>query len=103
MSLVQTPACPFRQSLQPRRGALPQDFGHFYGSSYFAAPDASRTPSLARNKDGLLVADLDLNLCQQIRDKWGFRMTARYDMYAEQLGRYVRHDFQPQVIKDPSL
>ncbi|EFN58757.1 hypothetical protein CHLNCDRAFT_34065 [Chlorella variabilis] len=80
-----------------------KDFGHFYGSSYFAAPDASRTPSLARNKDGLLVADLDLNLCQQIRDKWGFRMTARYDMYAEQLGRYVRHDFQPQVIKDPSL
>lgn len=30
-------------------------------------------------------------------------MTARYDMYAEQLEKYVRHDFQPQVIKDPSL
>lgn len=45
----------------------PQDFGHFYGSSYFAAPDASRTPPLARHKDGLLVADLDLNLCQQAR------------------------------------
>jgi len=25
-----------------------KDFGHFYGSSYFAAPDASRTPSLSR-------------------------------------------------------
>ena len=46
---------------------LLQDFGHFYGSSYFAAPDASRTPSLARNKDGLMIADLDLNLCQQVR------------------------------------
>jgi hypothetical protein len=43
-----------------------KDFGHFYGSSYFAAPDASRTPSLARNLDGLMVADLDLNLCQQV-------------------------------------
>lgn len=42
------------------------DFGHFYGSSYFAAPDASRTPSLARNKDGLMIADMDLNLCQQV-------------------------------------
>jgi hypothetical protein len=138
---------------------LLQDFGHFYGSSYFAAPDASRTPSLAFNKDGLMIADLDLNLCQQVRmltwaltqdacpvpadncpelflcifppsrarlsfppspgcprptaaclpgwlqlkDKWGFRMTARYEMYAEQLERYVQHDFQPQVIKDPSL
>lgn len=40
------------------------DFGHFYGSSYVAAPDASRTPSLARNKDGLLVVDCDLNLCR---------------------------------------
>ncbi|KAI3436839.1 hypothetical protein D9Q98_006249 [Chlorella vulgaris] len=79
------------------------DFGHFYGSSYFAAPDASRTPSLARNKDGLMIADMDLNLCQQLRDKWGFRMTARYELYAEELARYVRPNFQPQVIRDPSL
>ena len=47
--------------------AAHKDFGPFYGSSYVAAPDASRTPSLARNKEGLLVADLDLNLCQQVR------------------------------------
>jgi hypothetical protein len=45
---------------------LAQDFGHFYGSSYVAAPDASRTPSLARHKDGLMVAELDLNLCRQV-------------------------------------
>ncbi|PSC72774.1 beta-ureidopropionase [Micractinium conductrix] len=80
-----------------------KDFGHFYGSSFFAAPDASRTPALSRCRDGLMVADLDLNLCQQLKDKWGFRMTARYDMYAEQLAAYVKHDYQPQVIKDPSL
>eukprot|EP00879_Flechtneria_rotunda_P010755 GHRR01011238.1.p1 GENE.GHRR01011238.1~~GHRR01011238.1.p1 ORF type:complete len:117 (-),score=21.27 GHRR01011238.1:400-750(-) len=43
-----------------------QDFGHFYGSSYVAAPDASRTPGLARHKDGLLVTELDLNLCRQV-------------------------------------
>ncbi len=39
----------------------------------------------------------------QLKDKWGFRMTARYDMYAGQLARYVQHDFKPQVIRDPSL
>ena len=44
-----------------------QDFGHFYGSSYFAAPDSSRTPSLSRHRDGLMIADMDLNLCQQIK------------------------------------
>lgn len=80
-----------------------KDFGHFYGSSYFASPDASRTPSLSRCRDGLMIADMDLNLCQQIKDKWGFRMTARYDMYADFFQKYVSSDFVPQVIRDPSL
>jgi len=40
------------------------DFGMFYGSSYVAAPDASRTPGLSRTKDGLLVTEVDLNLCR---------------------------------------
>ncbi|GAU30547.1 hypothetical protein TSUD_65570 [Trifolium subterraneum] len=79
------------------------DFGHFYGSSYISAPDASCTPSLSRNKDGLLVTDMDLNLCRQYKDKWGFRMTARYELYAETLAQYVKPEFEPQVIRDPLL
>jgi predicted amidohydrolase len=51
-----------------------QDFGHFYGSSYVAAPDASRCPSLSRVRDGLLVCEVDLNLCRQVKDKWGFQV-----------------------------
>ena len=77
-----------------------REFGHFYGSSYVAAPDASRTPSLSRSRDGVLVAELDLNLCRQLKDKWGFPMTARYEMYAELLGRYIQPDFEPQIIND---
>lgn len=100
--LVKHPALLHYTAL-PASLSTTQDFGHFYGSSYFAAPDASRTPALARTKDGLIIADCDLNLCQQLKDKWGFRMTARYDMYVEQLQRYVRHNFKPQVVKDPSL
>ncbi|XP_057976188.1 beta-ureidopropionase [Malania oleifera] len=79
------------------------DFGHFYGSSYFSAPDASCTPSLSRNRDGLMISDMDLNLCKQLKDKWGFRMTARYELYAEMLARYVKPDFEPQLVSDPSL
>ncbi|KAK8945429.1 N-carbamoylputrescine amidase [Platanthera guangdongensis] len=79
------------------------DFGHFYGSSYFSAPDASCTPSISRHRDGLLVSDMDLNLCRQLKDKWGFRMTARYELYANLLSRYLKPDFSPQVITDPSL
>ena len=43
------------------------------------------------------------HLSRQIKDKWGFRMTARYDMYAQLLGSYIKHDYKPQVVKDPSL
>ncbi|KAL8150843.1 hypothetical protein V2J09_020651 [Rumex salicifolius] len=80
-----------------------KDFGHFYGSSHFSAPDASCSPSLSRYRDGLLVADMDLNLCRQLKDKWGFRMTARYELYADLFAQYLKPDFQPQVIADPLL
>ena len=29
---------------------------------------------LPRNEDGLLVTEVDLNLCRQVRDKWGFQV-----------------------------
>jgi beta-ureidopropionase len=51
-----------------------KDFGHFYGSSYVSSPDGSRTPGLSRTRDGLLVTEVDLNLCRQVKDKWGFRV-----------------------------
>ncbi|XP_030632869.1 beta-ureidopropionase isoform X1 [Chanos chanos] len=76
------------------------EFGHFYGSSYVAAPDGSRSPGLSRTRDGLLVAELDLNLNRQIADKWNFKMTGRYDMYAEELTKAVQHDFKPNLIKE---
>ena len=76
-----------------------KDFGHFYGSSYVAAPDGSRSPGLARHLDGLLLADLDLNLIIQTKDKWGFQMTARYEMYADLFNRYVQPGFAPQRVQ----
>jgi beta-ureidopropionase len=78
-----------------------KDFGHFYGSSYLAAPNGSRTPGLSRIRDGLLVSEIDLNQCRQVRDKWGFQMTGRHELYAESMAKLVRRDFQPQIIKDP--
>lgn len=65
------------------------DFGHFYGSSYITAPDGTRTPGLSRCKDGLLVCEMDLNLCRQMKDMWCLRMTQRLDMYAKELSDYV--------------
>ncbi|XP_075879188.1 beta-ureidopropionase [Nelusetta ayraudi] len=76
------------------------DFGHFYGSSYVAAPDGSRSPGLSRTQDGLLVVELDLNLNRQVSDRWSFKMTGRYAEYAEELARAVGPDFRPNVVKE---
>ena len=67
-------------------------FGHFYGSSYVAAPDGSRTPGLSRVRDGLLVAEMDLNLIQQVQDKWMFRATQRLEMYRDAIGDVCVND-----------
>ena len=81
-------------------GAAHKDFGHFYGSSYVAAPNGSRTPGLSRTRDGLLVTEVDLNHGRQVKDKWGFQMTGRIPEYAEALTRAAQPGFQPQIIKD---
>jgi len=75
-------------------------FGHFYGSSYVASPDGSRTPGLSRVRDGLLVTSIDLNQCEKISDKWCFRMTGRYGMYGDLLKEYASHDFKRNIIKE---
>lgn len=58
-----------------------------------ASPDGSRTPSLSRTQDGVLVTDVDLNMCQQIKDKWNFTMTGRHELYAKLLTEYSSPDF----------
>ncbi|KAK7853623.1 beta-ureidopropionase [Quercus suber] len=68
-----------------------------FPNPFTSAPDASCTPSLSRNRDGLLITDMDLNLCRQLKDKWGSRMTAWYELYAELLAHYLKPDFEPQV------
>ncbi|KAL0626550.1 Beta-ureidopropionase [Plecturocebus cupreus] len=77
-----------------------KDFGYFYGSSYVAAPDSSRTPGLSRTRDGLLVAKLDLNLCQQVNDVWNFKMTGRYEMYARELAEATKPNYSPTIVKE---
>ncbi|XP_070806784.1 beta-ureidopropionase [Pituophis catenifer annectens] len=77
-----------------------RDLGYFYGSSYVAAPNGSRSPGLSRTRDGLLVAEMDLNLCRQVNDEWNFKMTGRYKMYAEALSAFAQPNFVPNVIRE---
>ncbi|CAD7013236.1 unnamed protein product [Ceratitis capitata] len=75
-------------------------FGPFYGSSYVAAPNGVRTPGLSRHRDGLLIAELDLNMCRQVKDFWNFPMTQRLPLYAESFQRASQLDFKPQIIRE---
>ena len=76
------------------------DFGHFYGSSYVGAPNGARTPGLSRTRDGLLVSEINLNHCRQVKDLWGFQMTMRLEEYAKALANAAKPGFQPQIIRD---
>lgn len=65
-----------------------------------AAPDGSRTLGLPRDRDGLLISEVDLNMCRQIKDKWGFRMTQRLDLYGEKFTEAAKLDYKPQIVKE---
>jgi beta-ureidopropionase len=80
--------------------AAHNDFGHFYGSSYVGAPNGARTPGLSRVRDGLLISEVDLNHCRQVKDVWGFQMTQRLGEYAEALAKAADPNFKPQIIRD---
>uniref|UniRef100_A0AC35THF8 CN hydrolase domain-containing protein n=1 Tax=Rhabditophanes sp. KR3021 TaxID=114890 RepID=A0AC35THF8_9BILA len=76
------------------------EFGHFYGSSYVAAPNGVRTPGLSRNKEGILITQVDLNLCRQTKDTWGFKMTQRLGLYGEEFTAAAKPDFKRHIIRE---
>jgi len=77
-----------------------KQMGPFYGSTYLAAPDGTRSPGLPRDRDGLFISEIDLNMCRQERDIHTFRMCQRLPLYAEGLTKASKLDFKPQVIRE---
>ncbi|XP_072382110.1 beta-ureidopropionase-like [Diabrotica undecimpunctata] len=76
-----------------------KDSGLFFGSSYVAAPDGTRSPGLSRTKNGLLIAEFDLNLCRQVKDSRGLGITHKLPKYRDILLKLTNNEFKPQVIK----
>ncbi|KHJ99644.1 hypothetical protein OESDEN_00361 [Oesophagostomum dentatum] len=77
-----------------------KEIGQFYGSAYVAAPDGSRTPGLSRTKDGVLVTEIDLNLCRQTKDQLCFRMTQRLDYYAKSITAAADPNYIPDIHRE---
>jgi N-carbamoylputrescine amidase len=61
----------------------PWEFGQFYGSSYFADPRGKILVKGSEDKDGVVMADLDLDEIREVRDGWQFFRDLRPDMYGD--------------------
>jgi len=61
----------------------PWNFGEFYGSSYFCNPYGQILSIGSRDKDELVVADLDLDLITKVRAHWQFYRDRRPESYGD--------------------
>jgi N-carbamoylputrescine amidase len=59
----------------------PWDIGEFYGSSYFCDPRGQIIAEAGRDKDELVVADLDLDRIEEVRQVWQFFRDRRPESY----------------------
>lgn len=61
----------------------PWNIGEFYGSSYFVNPRGKIIAQASKDKDELLVSDLDLDEIKEIRDLWQFYRDRRPETYTQ--------------------
>ena len=59
----------------------PWGIGEFYGQSYFCSPRGQMLVEASRDKDELVVADLDLDQIREVRNGWQFFRDRRPDSY----------------------
>jgi N-carbamoylputrescine amidase len=59
----------------------PWNIGEFYGSSYFCDPRGQIVAEGPRDKDAVVVADLNLDLIEDVRTVWQFYRDRRPDAY----------------------
>jgi len=59
----------------------PWNIGKFYGTSYFVDPRGNFLATGSEDKDELVVAELDLDLIEEVRRTWQFFRDRRPDSY----------------------
>jgi N-carbamoylputrescine amidase len=66
---------------QPAHAAAPWNIGEFYGSSYFCNPRGQIIAQASRDKEELVVSDLDLDQIDEVRQTWQFYRDRRPETY----------------------
>ncbi len=59
----------------------PWNIGEFYGQSYFVNPRGEIEAMASRDKDELIVHDMDMDLIREIRNNWQFFRDRRPETY----------------------
>jgi len=59
----------------------PWSIGQFYGKSYFCTPRGKLIAQASRDKDEVVVADLDLDMIEEVRKVWQFFRDRRPETY----------------------
>jgi len=59
----------------------PWHIGEFYGQSYFCDPHGQIVACAGRDRDEIVVADLDLDMIREVRNQWQFYRDRRPDTY----------------------
>ena len=59
----------------------PWNIGEFYGCSYFCDPRGQIIAEASRDRDEVVVADLDLDMIQEVRNVWQFFRDRRPETY----------------------
>jgi beta-ureidopropionase len=65
----------------------PWNIGEFYGKSYFCNPRGKIIAQASRNKDEIVVADLDLDMIAEVRNLWQFFRDRRPESYQQIVGK----------------
>lgn len=61
----------------------PWKIGEFYGKSYFCSPRGKILKQASRDKDELLICDLDMKMIQEVRSVWQFYRDRRPEAYGK--------------------
>jgi N-carbamoylputrescine amidase len=60
---------------------MPWNIGEFYGQSYFCDPRGKMLAEARRDRDELVIADVDLDLIREVRNVWQFYRDRRPETY----------------------
>jgi beta-ureidopropionase len=60
---------------------LPWNIGEFYGQSYFVNPRGQIEATASRDRDELLVHEMEMDLVKEIRNRWQFFRDRRPELY----------------------